>query len=112
VTQLLEISRRFSTWIAARWPLGSVRREWPVEHRLAASTLVRGTIDVVVETETTLAIIDHKVLLVSEARGLESAAAYAGQLRTYAAAILATGKRREVELLIHLPLSGVVAWIR
>lgn len=112
VAQLLELSRRFSTWIAARWPLGSVRREWPVEHRLAATTLVRGTVDVVVETESTLAIIDHKVLLVSEVRGLESAAAYAGQLRTYAAAILAAGKRREVELLIHLPLSGVVAWIR
>lgn len=73
---------------------------------------MRGTVDVVVETETTLTIIDHKILLANEPIALEDAAGYAGQLKTYANALVAAGKRRDVELLIHLPLSGIMAHIR
>ena len=87
------------------------RSEWPVEHRLPGGTVVRGKIDVVVEAESTLAIVDHKVIVADDARALEEAARYAGQLTTYANALVAAKALGEVEMVIHLPLSGLVVYV-
>jgi ATP-dependent helicase/nuclease subunit A len=108
---LLEMSQRFSQWLAARWPLGRARHEWPVEHLLSSGTMVRGKVDVIVGTESALAIIDHKVIVADETRALGEAARYAGQLGAYADALVAAGMRGAVEIVIHLPLSGLVTWI-
>jgi ATP-dependent helicase/nuclease subunit A len=108
---LLQLSQRFSRWLSARWPGGRIRREWPVEHRLPEGTVVRGKIDVFVQAESTLALIDHKVIMAGEARALEAAAGYAGQLTTYANALVAANIGGEVEMVIHLPLSGLVAYV-
>ena len=108
---LLQVGERFSRWLSAEWPSGRVRREWPVEHRLPNGTVVRGKVDVVVQTESALALIDHKVIVAGEARALEAAAGYAGQLTTYANALVAAKVRGDLEMVIHLPLSGLVAYV-
>jgi ATP-dependent exoDNAse (exonuclease V) beta subunit len=111
VEDLLAAGRRFSQWLATRWPGGRARCEWPVTHRLPEGTVVHGKIDVLVETEGTLAVIDHKIIAAPEARALTEAAGYAGQLRLYADALRAATGRASLELLVHLPLAGLVAEI-
>lgn len=106
---LLEMSQRFSRWLTARWPGGRARREWPVEHRLPGGTLVRGLVDVMLETASAVAVIDHKVIVADEAHAIDEAAGYAGQLDAYGEALVAAGAPGEVETLIHLPLAGLVA---
>jgi hypothetical protein len=44
-------------------------------------------------------------------RALKEATGYAGQLGAYADALVAAGMRGAVEIMIHLPLSGLVTWI-
>jgi hypothetical protein len=87
----LAMGERFLRWLSGRWPIGRVRREWPVEHRLREGAVARVEVEAVVEAESVLVLIDHKVIVAGEARALEAAAGYVGQL--------------------HLPLSGLVAYV-
>lgn len=109
---LLQMGLRLRQWIAAKWPAGRVHREWPIEHRLPAGTIVRGAADLVVETAASIAIIDHKVIAATDERVLSEAAGYAGQLDAYAAALVAAGTARPVETMVHLPLSGLVVRVQ
>lgn len=105
---LLDMSARLWAWLERRWPGARVRREWPIEHRRAGGTVVRGIADLVVETGTATVVLDHKVLALDEPAALNEAAGYAGQLRVYAEALVAAGAPPGVETWIHLPLSGLV----
>ncbi|MDH3525623.1 MAG: UvrD-helicase domain-containing protein [Acidobacteriota bacterium] len=114
---------RLQAWIGATWTgatgtgasgTGATgtgarqHREWPLLHRLADGSLVRGTADLVLELDETFVLVDHKTFPGGTEQAREAAAGYAGQLRTYAAAIAAaTGKRLEAAF-IHLPVSGMV----
>jgi ATP-dependent exoDNAse (exonuclease V) beta subunit len=106
---LLAMGEQLDAWIARRWPGSRVRRELPMEHRLPAGTIVRGTLDLVIEHEAGTVVVDHKVLVADEPTALAQAAGYAGQLRAYAAGLVAAGARAPVETWIHLPLSGMAA---
>ncbi|MDC3959012.1 UvrD-helicase domain-containing protein [Polyangium jinanense] len=108
VEDVLALGRRFSDWLGTRWPGAILRREWPVEHRLAAGTLVRGKLDLLVMAGETLVVIDHKVVLAGELDALEEIRGAHGQLRAYADALLAAGAA-SVQVRVHLPLAGLVA---
>ena len=95
-------------WITDTWPVTRIRRELPIWHRRPEGTIVRGTADLVVETADAFAVIDHKAMLGSLERILEDAAAYHGQLRTYAEAIAAATGRPLAGSFVHLPLAGLV----
>lgn len=109
VDELLGLSRRLWAWIDTRWPGATVRREWPVEQKLASGTIVRGKLDVLVTAGETLVVLDHKLVLAREAEVLDEIRGAFGQLRAYADAVLASGAGRSAEILVHLPLSGLVA---
>lgn len=96
------------SWIEQIWPDARKLREWPIMHRLAKGSVVRGSVDLVLELDDRLVVIDHKCIGGDLAQVLERAAGYRGQLTAYAAALsAATGKRVE-SLWLHLPLNGRV----
>jgi ATP-dependent helicase/nuclease subunit A len=95
-------------WIAQTWPDAQRQREWPIMHRLPSGSIVRGSVDLVVELDDRLVVIDHKCIGGDLAQVLERAARYRGQLAAYGAALAsATGKTIE-GLWLHLPLNGRV----
>ena len=110
-SDLLAASERLTSWSEENWPGARWRREWPIEQRLKGGTILRGTADLVLETDAGFVLIDHKSFPGSRDQAGKRAVAYAGQLAAYAAAISeATGKEM-ISTYIHLPISGIVVEI-
>ncbi len=105
---LIEMSDRLASWIATQWPDGTLHREWPLRHRLADGSVVRGSLDGFIETPATGAVLDHKAIDAGVDESVGLAAEYAGQLGAYIDGIRAATTCSEVRAFIHLPLAGQV----
>ncbi len=103
---LLEASDALGAWVRATWPAATWRREWPVTMRLPDGAVVRGTIDLLLETDAGLVVIDHKVFPGSRDAVLVRAKSHVGQLDAYAAILRATASGLPVEVVVHLPIVG------
>jgi len=108
---LIMASDRLQQWLAERWPRAVLRREWPMFQRLEGGTVLRGTADLVVETEEELLVIDHKSFPGNREAAVARAAEYAGQLGAYADALSSATGKRVGETFIHLPVSGLVVFV-
>lgn len=98
---------RLWQFCANRWPSARLTREWPVVGR-AGLQRVQGRIDLLIETDTSLAIIDHKTYPGRPDTWEERIAGYAPQLNLYGElCAAATGKKVEA-LWVHLPVSGTL----
>lgn len=82
-----------------------VRREVPV-HAYVGDQLVRGVIDLLLETSEGFVIIDHKSFPGSLEKAEQRALGHAAQLRVYAQAIEAATARSCAAMLIHMPILG------
>ncbi|MHC5062944.1 MAG: UvrD-helicase domain-containing protein [Planctomycetota bacterium] len=102
-------SDRLHAWVQENWPGSRLRREWPVLRRIESGSLLRGYVDLVIETDSELIVVDHKSFPGSREQGLEEAKTYAGQLGEYAAALAASGDRPVTASFVHLPLLGLLA---
>jgi ATP-dependent helicase/nuclease subunit A len=105
---LVAASDRLRSWIAAKWPGANWHREWPVAHRLADGSVVRGFADLVLELDDGFVVVDHKTFPGGLEAAQERAVEYAGQLGAYAGAIAAATGKRHLGSFIHLPVSGLV----
>jgi ATP-dependent exoDNAse (exonuclease V) beta subunit len=95
-------------WVRSRWPQGIVRAEVPVSCGNGEGQILRGEIDLLVETPEGYVIIDHKSSMGSASRLQEFAEAYSGQLDAYASAVkIATGKG-VAEKWLFLPVLAMV----
>lgn len=105
---VVQMGESLERWIQETWPDAIIRREWPVLHRRGDGSVVRGTIDLLLETEQGLVVIDHKSFPGDRDDAVERAATYAGQLSAYSEAIAAATGRPVVGTFIHLAISGWV----
>lgn len=105
---LVAIGAALDAWIEARWPRAVARREWPVLHRRADGTVVRGAIDLLLETDEGIVVIDHKSFPGDREAALRRAASHAGQLAAYAAAASRAMGRQVVGTFVHLAVTGLV----
>ena len=104
--QLLEASDRLHTWAEEQHPGAQWCREWPIQHRTAGGSEVRGYIDLVLEADDYFILIDHKSLTRLGSTDGDHIDAFAGQLRAYAVALVeATGKPVSASY-IHMPIGG------
>ncbi len=109
----LVASDRLHEVVAKRWP-GSRERpttwraEWPIHHPQPNGTVVRGAVDLVLDTVEGLVIVDHKSFSGSVEEAAAKAATFAGQLEAYAAAIAAATGRPILGTLVHMPLHGLL----
>jgi ATP-dependent helicase/nuclease subunit A len=107
---LVLIGERLRGELEVRFPGAGVHREAPVTQRLVGGTVVRGIIDLAIETAAGYVIVDHKTYMTMEPRALS--AGFAGQLRAYARALAAATAKPVISTLIHLPLSGALVAVR
>jgi ATP-dependent exoDNAse (exonuclease V) beta subunit len=108
---LLELGNRLSRWVRKRFsPNSRLRTEWPLGLKLETGTLLLGTADLLVETEETFAIIDHKSF--GWATAQTKAEALAGQLGCYADAVARALPGKTVSTWVHLPLEGLIAEVQ
>ncbi len=95
---------RFRAFVQTRFAGTAAQMEVPLWSRTPEGVVSRGRLDVWVPQR---AVIDHKTMLGSAARQIESARGYAGQLEAYAA-MLHAADGVEVERWVHLPLAGLI----
>ncbi len=98
---------RLATWRRGRWPAASTIAEVPVAAAIA-DQLLKGRIDMLVETEGDFAIIDHKSFPGRFELWEERAVGHAPQLAAYAGAVESITGRRCSELWIHMPIVGAL----
>jgi len=95
-------------WVSRRWPEAEWRREWPIRHILPERTVLRGFVDLVLDTEEGLIVIDHKSFpLADRAVAAKKASEHAGQLRAYAGAIGRALGRPILACWVHMPIAGL-----
>ncbi len=107
---VVTIADRLWAALLARWPGARVRRESHVTQRLPAGTVVRGQMDLVLETDEGFVIVDHKTYITEDAVTLSRS--FAGQLRTYARALSAATNKPVLSTWAHLPLSAMLIEVR
>lgn len=95
-------------WVASRWPAARWRREYPMLHRLADGSTMRGTIDLLLEVEGGFVILDHKSFPGNRVQAVERAQAHVGQLGAYADAVRAATGKAVLGAFLHLATTGLI----
>lgn len=105
----LSAARRFREWVEEWFAPTQVLVEQPIVHRLDDGRVVRGWIDVLLETASGWVVIDHKSSPRPKSEWRDEALGHSGQLELYRRALEAGGKAVGGTW-IHFPVSaGVVA---
>lgn len=94
-------------WIHRCWPEATLRREWPLQGRMADGSELHGFADVVLEVPDGLVLLDHKCLGGTLGEALESARGYGGQIAAYVDVLQRATGRAVVARWLHLPFQGV-----
>jgi ATP-dependent exoDNAse (exonuclease V) beta subunit len=103
----LAASDRFRAWIAKTFAPKQILSEHPITHVLADGRVVRGWIDVLLETDAGWVVIDHKSSPRPRTEWGAEVLAYSGQLAVYREALAACG-RPVASCWIHFAVGGGV----
>lgn len=108
---LMESGRRWAAWLRAEFPGARVNSESPITWRNSSNQVAEGWIDQWLELgDGSVVLIDHKTY--PGADPVEHVRKnYVGQLSGYADALDMAGRGRPKEILVHLPLKGLVVAI-
>lgn len=99
--------REFEGWMQRVLRPVSICREWPLLLELDSSSVVSGTIDVLVETRNGLIVLDHKSDYLGDHKEREGE--HGGQLATYVDLLRASG-HHVLKAGIHSIQHGTVTW--
>lgn len=104
---LAGIGARLHAALQERFPTARLLREQPLWQRLPTGSVVRGQIDLLVDTPGGFVVVDHKTYL-----GIDDlpsgAAGFAAQLDAYGHALQVATGRPVLGLWVHLPLQGAL----
>jgi ATP-dependent helicase/nuclease subunit A len=101
----LTAAQRLRDWIGRRFAPTRVLTEYPIVHRLGDGRVVRGWIDVLLETADGWVVIDHKSSPRPRSEWVDEVRAHAGQLGVYADALRACGGE-VASCWLHFPVGG------
>jgi ATP-dependent exoDNAse (exonuclease V) beta subunit len=101
---------RLRAWAARRWSDARWLREWPVIRQLAEGTVLRGAVDIVLDTDQGLVIVDHKCVPLGDdaTNPAKIAAGYGPQVGGYAEALAMATGRPIAGCFVHFPFAGVI----
>ena len=102
----LGASERLRAFVAARYPQGTQRFEWPV-HAEFDGQVTAGRVDLLIDLPDVFVLIDHKSFPGALALGDDRLRAFAGQTRCYARALEATLCKPCVAVWAHQPVVEV-----
>jgi ATP-dependent exoDNAse (exonuclease V) beta subunit len=96
----------FKQWLFSRWPEARLQAEVPLLQRLAEGRVLKGQIDLLLDTGNGWVVIDHKTNL-NPAEAWEGIAkTYSGQLRAYSGALQAVGGKPVESCWVHFAGGG------
>lgn len=104
---MIELSDRFQNYVANEFANPVCYRECPVTGRVG-NQRVHGVLDLLLETNDTFIIFDHKTFPGAPDKWVEKALTYAGQLKMYADILLQSAGKPVNGLYIHMPIVGKV----
>lgn len=104
----LAAAQRFRAWIEKKFAPKRTLVEYPISHALDDGRVVRGWIDVLLETDAGYVVIDHKSSPRPKSEWTAEALEHSGQLAAYARALEAAGKK-VAGCWIHFPVGGGAA---
>jgi ATP-dependent helicase/nuclease subunit A len=110
--ELLKAGDRLRNWVERRWPVAKWRREWPVARRVENGSVMRGAVDLVLESDAGYVIVDHKTFPGGIEPALERTRGHGGQLRSYAGMLANATGAQVLECYVHLPVGGVVVEVK
>jgi len=96
----------FKKWIDTRWNGARAHAEIPVEALLDNGQILMGRIDLLLETDTGYALIDHKSFPGGEDKWDAKAAEYSGQLEAYKKAVEKAAGKKVNETWLFFPVSA------
>lgn len=96
---------RLRAWIERRFAPRKILTEHPVVHALPDGRVVRGWVDVLVETGAGWVVIDHKSSPRPRAEWTEEVLGYSGQVEVYRNALDAAG-RKTIGAWVHFAVGG------
>jgi ATP-dependent exoDNAse (exonuclease V) beta subunit len=108
---LLRASDALRSFLDARFPGATWRREWPVRARLADrghSRLLQGEVDLFLELPDGFALVDHKSFPGGDRDRDERVVAHAAQLGLYAFVLERALRKPLLAAFIHLPVRGEI----
>lgn len=105
-TDLVDAGQRLATFIDRSYEAYKAYREWPISMRNEAGQIVQGWIDLLLDTPAGYVIIDHKDYPGKDV--LDRMKKYVPQLRTYKEIIEKATGRPVIDMLLHLPISGLI----
>jgi ATP-dependent exoDNAse (exonuclease V) beta subunit len=105
---LVKASDSLRAWAASVAPAATWHHELPVSQRLADESELRGIADLVLEGADGFWLVDHKSFPGDEAKGVEKARGFAGQLNAYARALEAALGKPCRGKYVHLAVLGRV----
>lgn len=109
---LADVGDRWLGWIGSEFPGARIRTELPISWRNADEQLHEGWIDQLLELpDGRIILVDHKTYPGPEPEQ-HVRDNYVGQLSGYAGALELAGLGRPSEILVHLPLKGLVVSVR
>ncbi|MFD8878963.1 UvrD-helicase domain-containing protein [Corynebacterium xerosis] len=109
---LADVAKRWLSWRDSEYPGATARSEVPVTWRNDAHQVHEGWIDQILELpDGRVVLIDHKTYPGEDPIG-HVRDNYVGQLSGYADALELAGAGAPAEILVHLPLKGMVVAIR
>jgi ATP-dependent helicase/nuclease subunit A len=111
---LVRAGDQLRVWVNSKWPGAKWHREYPVTGTVATpvgARRVRGTIDLLLETEQGVVVVDHKSFPGGQAQWAEKAREFAPQLAAYAHVLSAAGKK-VVGMHLHFTIGAGVVRVR
>lgn len=104
--EALGAAERLEAFINERFGDCTVHCEYPILYQNENGQTVSGWVDLVIETETSLVIIDHKASPRQRSHWEDIAVSYSGQLNAYAEAFGHATDRKKIETWIHFAMTG------
>ena len=100
----LVIAERLESFISKTFGECTLHCEYPIQYKYTQGQTISGWIDLLIETENSIIIIDHKASPRQRSYWKEIALSYSGQLAAYGEAF--SGSNKSVETWIHFAMTG------
>ncbi len=105
---MVAASNALMLWAVKVAPDATWHRELPVQQLMPNGSMLRGTADLVLETEKGFHLVDHKSFPGTAEQAVARAVSHAAQLDAYATSITAATNKPCLSKSIHLPVLGLV----
>lgn len=111
IETVLKAARNLASYVKTTLQPIDSHIEYPIEHVLENNQVVKGWIDMLLETDTGWIIIDHKTSSRPADELRKEALKYSGQLAAYKKAVEAATDKMVLSCWIHFPLAGCMVSI-